>query len=60
MVNINTLSVWIHMDDSLKAKILLKVAFFSRYINAKRLATWSLNRIATKHTSVQRKPPDHG
>lgn len=59
MANINTLSVWIHMDDSFKAKTILKVAFLSRYINAKCLAIWCLNRIATKHTSVHRKPPDN-
>ena len=59
MANINTLSVWIHMNDSVRAKTLLKVAFLSRYINAKWLAIWCLNRIATKHTSVQRKPPDN-
>lgn len=59
MANSNALSVWIRMDDSIKAKTLLKVAFLSRYINAKRLSIWCLNRISTKHTSVQRKPPDN-
>jgi len=58
MASINAMSVWIRMDDSFKAKALLKVAFLSRYINAKRMATWCLNRITTHHTSVQRKPPD--
>lgn len=58
MANIDPLLVWIRMDDSVSAKSLMKVAVLSRYINAKWLARWCLNCIATKHTSVQKKPPD--
>jgi len=50
--NVDPLQAWIKMDNTWRARALLKIVIYSKLIRAKWLACWCLNRIASNHMTV--------